>query len=175
MFTRVCLSLALLLTPLARSQSTTNAREPDPDTADKTPMPYETPMLIPPPVNGGAYPTALASETPGNYLRAGLTTNTMYSDNVFADANGRPISDVSYSIWPTIAIDRTTPRLHWGSIYSPGFTFYQRTTDRNQTDQNLALILSYRLSSHLTAILRDNLEKTSNIFNQPDSLSGGAV
>jgi hypothetical protein len=48
-----------------------------------------------------------------------------------------PVSDVSYSIWPTIALDETTSRLHWAISYAPGFTFYQRTSSRNEADQNV--------------------------------------
>ena len=45
-------------------------------------------MLIPPPVGVEAYPTVAGSETRSdylrNYLRAGLTINSTYSDNVIA-------------------------------------------------------------------------------------------
>ena len=85
-------------------------------------------MLTPPPVSGEAYPTAVGSESRSNYLRAGLTVNTAYSDNVLADVGTGPVSDISYSVFPTIAIDKTTSRLHWMLTYSPGFTLYQHTS-----------------------------------------------
>ena len=44
---------------------------------------------------------------------------------------------MSYSVWPTIALDKTTYRTHLVLNYAPGFTLYQRTTSLNQADQNL--------------------------------------
>jgi hypothetical protein len=82
---------------------------------------------------------------------------------------------MSYSIWPTLALDADTTRLHWVLNYSPGFTFYQSVSARNQSDQNVALDFRYRLSPHLTASLGDSFQKTSNIFNQPNPLSATPV
>ena len=90
-------------------------------------------------------------------------------------AGTSPVSDTSYSLWPTISLDQTTPRLHQTLTYSPGFTFYQHTSVRNEQDQNLSLDFQYRLSPHITLSLRDGLRKSSNIFNQPYPLSGGAI
>jgi len=169
MLTRICLSLALLVAMPAWSQVDTNATESTTNPAD------EARMLTPPPVNGETYPTTVGSETRSNYLRAGLTFNTAYSDNVVGGVSGNPVSDISYSIWPTIALDQTTSRLHSMLTYSPGFTFYQRTSARNEQDQNAALDFQYRLSPHVTASLRDSFQKSSNVFNQPDLLSAGGV
>jgi hypothetical protein len=136
-------------------------------------------MLTPPPVSGDAYPTGVGSETRSNYLRAGLVVTTAYSDNVLGFVEGYPISDFVYSIWPTIQIDKTTSRLHLMLAYSPGFTIYQRTSGLDQgldqTDQNVTVDFHYRLSPHVTASLRDSLQKTPNALNQPDSLSGATV
>jgi hypothetical protein len=133
-------------------------------------------MLTPPPVGGEAYPVVFSSETKSNYLRGGLTFDTAYSDNVLTAADGKPVSDVSYSVWPTIQIDQTRPRLHWSLAYAPGFTFYQRTSGRNEADQNLALSFRYRLSPHVTFTASDAFQKSSSVFNQPDQglgLTGG--
>lgn len=132
-------------------------------------------MLTPPPVSGQAYPLTLASEERANYLRGGVTFNTAYSDNVLGVTSATPVSDVSYSIWPTITLDQTLTRLHWAISYAPGFTFYQRTSSRNEADQNLSLDLQYRLSPHVTVSLRDSFQKSSDVFNQPDQGLAGAV
>jgi len=132
-----------------------------------------TALLTPPPVNGTAYSTDFASETQSNILRTGLTLSTAYSNNVQGTTN--PVSDVSYSIWPTIALDATTTRLHWDLDYAPGFTFYQHTSSLNQGNQNLALNFRYRLSPHLTISLQDSLQKTNNPFNQPNPLLATSV
>jgi hypothetical protein len=132
-------------------------------------------MLTPPPVSGEAYPLWFSSEEHANYLRGGVTFNTAYSDNVLGATSATPVSDVSYSVWPTIALDETTSRLHAVLTYAPGFTFYQRVSSRNEADQNLLLDLQYRLSPHVTVSLRDSLQKSSNVFNQPDQGLAGAV
>jgi hypothetical protein len=134
-----------------------------------------TTMQTPPPVSGEAYPTEVGSEARSNYLHTGFTVNTAYSDNLLAGNGTNPISDISYSIWPTIALDQTTSRLHQTLRYSPGFTFYKQTSALNEFDQNLALDFEYRLSPHVTASLQDSFRKSSNVLNQPYPFSGGAI
>ena len=130
-------------------------------------------MLTPPPVSGQSYPTALGSEERSNYLRYGISFNSAYSDNSLGGST--PVSDVSYSIWPTIALDQTTSRLHTVLSYAPGFTFYQRITSRDEADQNLSVSVSDRLSPHVTLTGRDSLQKSSSVFNQLDYGSGGVA
>src|SRR5258708_19597057 len=137
----------------------------------------ETPMLAPPPVSGQSCPVAPVSQERSNYLRGGVTFTSAYSDNVLGATgpNSAPVSDVSYSVWPTLALDETTTRLHWTLNYAPGFTFYQRTSARNEQDQNASINFQYRLSPHVTFSAVDAFQKTSNVFNQPDLASAGAV
>ena len=125
-------------------------------------------MLTPAPVSGDGYSTGFTSETRSNYLRGGLVFGSAYDDNVLPGSNGKPISDVSYSVWPTISLDQTRSRLHWVLNYSPGFTFYQKTSSLNQASQNLGVNFSYRLSPHVTLSLRDSFQKTSNVLDQPN-------
>jgi hypothetical protein len=138
-------------------------------------IPDERLMLTPPPVSGQAYPVSPTSEERANFLRGGVVFNAAYSDNVLGSTSATPISDVSYSIWPTVAIDQTGARLHWVLSYAPGFTFYQRVTSRNEADENLVLTLQYRLSPHVTFSLSDGLQKSSSVFNQPGDGLAGAV
>src|SRR5690348_9544338 len=70
-------------------------------------------MQTPPPVTGAAFPAEFATQERSNLLEYGVAFTTAYSDNVLAGLAGHPVSDISYSIAPTIAIDATTPRLHW--------------------------------------------------------------
>ena len=44
------------------------------------------------------------SETRSNYLRGGLVFSTAYQSDVTTGSNGQPISDVSYTISPTISL-----------------------------------------------------------------------
>ena len=164
MFTRACLGFLLLVSIGAWPQADTTSTEADTNPVDTAPL------RTPPPVSGAAYSTAFASETQSNNLRAGLTVGTAYSNNV--QGGTKPVGDVSYSIWPTIALDATTTRLHWDLSYAPGFTFYQNTSSLNQGNQNVAADFQYRLSPHVAISLRDSFQKTSNPFNQPNPVSG---
>jgi hypothetical protein len=132
-------------------------------------------MLTPPPVSGQAYPVSLTSEERSNYLRGGVTFSTAYSDNVLAGTDTNPVSDVSYSLWPTIALDDTTPRAHLFLKYAPGFTFYQRESALNQVDQNAAIDFQYRLRRHVAFWVRDGFQDASSVFNQPDLGAAGTV
>jgi hypothetical protein len=125
-------------------------------------------MLTPAPVSGEGYSTGFTSETRSNYLRGGLMFSSAYDSEGTIASNGQPISDVSYSIFPTISLDQTRSRLHWTLNYSPGFTFYQKTSSLNQENQNLGVNLSYRLSPHVTLSVRDSFQKTSDVLNQPN-------
>jgi hypothetical protein len=138
------------------------------DNESLNPNPGEDRMMTPPPVSGQIYPLAPASEERSNYIRGGVTFTSAYSDNVVGSTGSTPVSDVSYSVWPTIALDETTSRLHTTLTYAPGFTFYQRVSAFNQADQNAAIDLQYRLSPHVTLSAHDGFQKTSNVFNQPD-------
>jgi len=135
-------------------------------------------MLMPAPISGDGYSMGFTSETRSNYLRGGLAFSSAYDSDVTTGSNGQPVSDVSYSIFPTISLDQTRSRLHWVFTYSPGFTFYQKTSSLNQANQNLGVNLTYRLSPHVTLSLRDSFQKTSDVLNQPSSdlqqpVSGG--
>jgi len=178
----ICAGLIMLATMPAWAQveNTPSPSQPVPaygmDSAVDT---DDNRMLTPAPVAGQFYPTAFASEERSNYLRAGLSFTTAYSDNVVNGAvNGHPVSDVSYSVAPMVALDDTTSRLHCLLSYAPGFTFYQHTGGRNEADHNAAIEFDYRLSTHLTFSARDNFQKSSTVFTQADfgtgTVGGGA-
>jgi hypothetical protein len=171
---RVFVGIVLLAaTPLWAQVATSGA-----ETAATGPGGDGSAMATPAPVSGEGYSMGFTSETRANYLRGGLVFSSAYDDNVTVGTTGKPVGDVSYSAWPTISLDQTRSRLHWVLSYSPGFTFYQKTTARNETDQNFATDFKYRMSPHVTLSLRDSFQKTSNLLNQPNSdlsrpVSGG--
>ena len=156
--------------------ATENAAAPATDaTAAPATDTDENRMQTPPPVSGAAYPTNYTAEERSNYLRGGLTFTTAYNDNVLGGLASNRVSDVSYAIFPNIAFDETTSRLHWVLSYSPGFTFYQRLSSRNQENQNLSSTFKYRLSPHVTLSLGDTFQKSSSVLDQPDLALAGAV
>jgi len=157
--------------PVASPAGNPQAADNDPGNASVN---VEDRMLTPPVVSGQSYPTVSSSQERSNYLRGGLSFTSAYSDNV-GTVNGHPESDVSYSVAPTVALDETTTRLHWTMTYAPGFTFYQRTSGRNEADQNALINFQYRLSPHVTFSAGDGFQKSSSVFNQPDLGSAGGV
>ncbi len=125
-------------------------------------------MATPPPVSGETYPSVGSAEERSNYLLGGLLFSSAYSDNVIGPVDGHPVSDISYSVAPNLALDESTSRLHYVLTYAPGFTFYQRVSARNEADQNATIEFQARLSPHVTLMARDSFLKSSNALNQTD-------
>lgn len=135
----------------------------------------ETRMLIPPPVSVLGYAVLAPSEERTNYLSAGVIVSGAYDDNVLVGSTPRPVSDSSYSFWPTIRFDRSTSRLSSILAYNSGYTFYHHTSALNETDQNASGVVSYRVSPNVTATALDFFQKSSNVFGQPFSYSVSVV
>lgn len=168
---QVCVGLLLLPAPSLWAQADNASTQSAPANSDNT----DNRMLTPAPVNGQSYPASYTAGERSNYVRGGMAFSSAYSDNVLGSVNGQPVSDVSYSVAPFIGLDETTTRLHWGLTYAPGFTFYQRTSSRNEADQNASINLHYRLSPHVTFTATDGFQKSSSVFNQPFPGVGFAV
>jgi len=149
------------------------ANRPPQETSTETSFDHpEDHMLTPPPVGGQTFPVVVTAQERANYLNYGVSFTTMYTDNAIGAVSGKPISDVSYSIAPVISLDESTSRAHWVATYAPGFTFYQKVTDRNEGDQNVSINLTYRLSPALTISAEDGFQKSSNVLSQTDFASG---
>ncbi|HSY11693.1 MAG TPA: hypothetical protein VK976_05835 [Verrucomicrobiae bacterium] len=133
----------------------------------------DAPMLVPPPVSVMAYSTAFNGETQSNILSGGLGFTTAWSSNVAWGT--QPVSDVIYSLFPTLALDKTTYRSHLVLDYAPGFTFYQRTTSLNQETQNASMKFEYQLTPNLIANIHEGFLKTSNPFDQLNPLAATPV
>jgi hypothetical protein len=174
LFEHICIGLLLLPAASLWSQVDNSPTQPMPaygvgSGTDSN----EDRMLTPPPVGVQSYPTAGTSAERANFVRGGLAFTSAYIDNAVGSVSGQPLSDISYSVAPYIALDESTPRLHLTTTYAPGFTFYQKTSSRNEADQNATIDLQYRLSPHVTFSARDSFQKSSNVFNQPFVGSAG--
>jgi hypothetical protein len=165
----VCLGFAMFAVTPGWSQLEATPFETAPTSYDNSRM------LIPPPVSGVAYPTTVGSQTRSNYLAGGFVFSTAYNDNVPVGGSTVSTDDVIYSIGPTITLNQTTVRQHLALSYSPGFTFYQHTSELNAANQNAVLDFQYGLSPHTTLRLGDSFQKSSNVFDQLDSVSGVAI
>src|SRR5579864_2960235 len=182
-FQTICAGLLLLPVSSLWSQvDSTSTQTPVTNSANNTidnSVVSDSRMLTPPPVSGLSYPTSFSGRERSNYLRGGLTFTSAYTDNAIGPVNGHAVSDVSYSVFPTLALNETTSRAHAVLSYAPGFTFYQRESGLNAENQNASINFQYRLSPHVTFSVGDSFQKTSNVFNQPDPasttvVSGGA-
>lgn len=170
---RLCCLVTVLLISVQLLAQQTN---PEPS-SEVAAINVEDRMLTPPPVSGQDYRVGLESEEHSNLMTYGIAFSTGYSDNVLGATYGHPVSDINYSIWPSIGMNATTSRLHWDATYAAGFTLYQRTSSRNQADHSAVLGFQYRLSPHVTLSANERFQKSSSIFNQPNwgttSVSGG--
>lgn len=138
------------------------------------PAPNDSRMATPPPVSGAAYPTQVGAEETSNYVRGGMKFDTSYIDNLYP-GNGRAISETTYSILPTLALDQTTPRRHITILYSPGFTFYEPTSALNEVDQAAILGYQVRPSPHSVLAFNDLFQYSSTSFGSGALGGGGAV
>jgi hypothetical protein len=132
-------------------------------------------MLQPPLVSGEAYPATFGSEGRSNYLVAAMTFDTAYVDNVLTGPASKPVGDVTYSIEPSISLNQTTTRQLRSLTYSPGFTFYQPTSELNAVDQNGNLDFQFRMRPYTTISIRDSFMQSSSVYNQPNPLAEGGV
>jgi hypothetical protein len=162
----ICLVLCLVAVTAAWAQVDNNPQTPPADSELIIVGHPEDRMQPPPPVTGMTYDRAFTSEEQGNYLRYGIAFTTAHTDNALGGLSGNRVSDFSYSLAPTIAIDETTSRMHWVANYAPGFTFYQQTGSRNEADHNASIDLTYRFGPRLTVSARGGFQKSSNLWNQ---------
>ena len=168
MITRVCLILALLAAVPGWSQATGTDEEPDNPVANGG-------MMTPPPVSGQAYPVATGDEVRNNYLNLGITAVAGYDNNVAGGYSVIPESDMIYSIWPSVTLDKNTVRIREQFNYSPGFTFYVPTSLHNETDENASGNFEYHPGSTATISVQDAFQRSSTLFNQPFATSTGDV
>lgn len=132
-------------------------------------------MATPPPVSGQAYPTEVGAETRSNYLHGTVSYQTAYIDNLYAGSGEAPLGETTFSIRSTISLDQTSARQHRTLSYSPGFTFYQPTSELNETDQSAMVGYMFRPTPHTSFNASDSLIKSSNTFSAAGAGANGGV
>jgi len=100
-----------------------------------------------------------------NYLDLGLSTETLFDDNVFSTATDIH-SDLAYIIAPNIGIRQSRGRLDWKFNYKGGFTAHQKFDAYNQGAHNFEGGLFYKLAPHVDFAIADRFLKTTGLFNQ---------
>jgi hypothetical protein len=171
---RILIILALLMAVPGWSQATGGAGDADAQEQPDAPVANDG-MLTPPPVNGQAFPVLTGAESRRNFMNFGVTGNFAYDNNVDSGYSTIPQGDTIYSIWPTISLDRSSPRLKETFKYSPGFSFYHPNTIYNASDQNAVMNVQYLFTEHASITLRDDFLRSSSLFNQPFAATGGDI
>ena len=105
-------------------------------------------MMTPPPVSREAYPVVVGSEQRSNYVSGGVVVTAAYTDNLMLVNNNGPISDETYTILPTVGLERSTSRDGESLHYSSGFMIYQNTSELNAVSQDASAAYRYRLSPY---------------------------
>jgi hypothetical protein len=127
---------------------------------------------IPSLLGGPGISTAFQSELQrSNYLRGGINVSATYDDNPLLSSNGGE-SNTSETIFPSISIDESTPRMHWTLGYAGGLTVNQNITSQNEGSHNLNFSSQFRLSPHVNLRVAENFSMTAGFF---DAVNGAEV
>jgi hypothetical protein len=170
MFRRVCLSVALLLCSVPLwSQVEPSATGGSGATDD------DSYMSLQPQISGSFYPSSVASQERSNVLYGGILVSASYDDNVLAGETAKPIGAESYAILPNIELVETTSRVRGTLSYSPGFTFYDPTTELNDVTQNGVADFQYRWTPRLTIGAQEVFFQNSTVFSEPYTVSGATI
>ena len=129
-------------------------------------------MYTPAPVSGMPYGSG---ELGSSFFEAALGVSGAYTDNLLPSATAKPITDASISIYPSIALDRSTSRVSERISYSPGFTFYEPTNEGDAIGQSASAGLGFRLSPHISLDVNETFLRTSNVFNQSYPFSNPVI
>ena len=111
------------------------------------------------------YANTAGSDARSNYLGMNVTFSPAYIDNVLPGSDSTPVSDVTYSILPSLSLDHSAPRQREQFTYSPSFTFYEPTSTLDSVDQNATAGFQYRFNPRVALNVQDNFTRTSNVYN----------
>ncbi len=161
------LLILMLATTAARPQVAPSATGGSPTS--------QTQMMTPPSAGGAGYPTAVGAEVRTNYLRGGVTSTTAYVNNLYAGSGSTSIAETTVSVLPTIDFDSTTARRHAVVSYSPGFTFYQPSSELNEVDNTASVTYDFRLTQHTALSATDSFLDSSSPFSPGYAGAGGTV
>jgi hypothetical protein len=134
-------------------------------------------MLRPAPVSDSPYRTEVGLAERSNFISGSIETGVGYIDNLYPGGSaGGQLSEKIISLQPGIAFDTKSAREHTSVRYSPGFIFYEPTSDLNESDQNAVFRFDYLFSPRFSMNLSDMLLRASSGFAQIGSggVSGSA-
>jgi hypothetical protein len=136
-------------------------------------LPYTEVLTPPMPVNSVQMPLTFSSDGErSNILSGGIQVGGGYNDNALVTPTDH-ISNVSVAIVPSIEIRQNRERWSLDLAYTPGITINQNLSEQNQFAHSLSFATNYRLSPHVSLLLRDNFAKTNNLFSGLFSSTAG--
>jgi len=138
----------------------------------QSPPATETPMELPPPVTGQAYPSQVGSEVHHNYVKLGVSGSGGYADNVLVGFTNNEKHSGIFSVAPTVSYNKDTVRTRAEFDYNPAFTFYTQVSQLNEFDQNVSGSLQYRITPHFVFRMQDSFVRSSTVFSSSPFLSG---
>ena len=109
-----------------------------------------------------------------NYLRGGVNLGAAYDDNALLAPSGQ-VGNMTYSVFPSIALDQSTSRMRWTLGYGAGLTVNQRLSSQNQGSHHLNFDSEFRLSPHVNLRAAEDFSLTAGMFgaNAGPSLQPG--
>ena len=131
---------------------------------------------IPSMLGGPGSSLALLSEMErSNYLRAGVNVGAAYDDNALLAPSDK-LGNMTYSVFPSIALDQSTSRMRWTLRYGSGLTVNQRLSKQNHGSHDLHFDSEFRLSPHVNFRAAEDFSLIAGMFGtsaDPGSQSGG--
>jgi hypothetical protein len=98
-----------------------------------------------------------------NYLRGGVNLGAAYDGNALLAPSGQ-VGNMTYSVFPSVALDQSTSRMRWTLGYGVGLTVNQRLSNQNQGSHNLNFDSEFRLSPHVNLRAAENFSLTAGMF-----------
>jgi hypothetical protein len=128
-------------------------------------------------VSDTPYRTEVGLQERSNFISGSIEAGVGYIDNLYPGGSaGGQLSEKIISLQPGIAFDTKSAREHTSVRYSPGFIFYEPSSDLNESDQNAVFRFDYLFSPRFSMNLSDMLLRASSGFAQIGSggISGSA-
>jgi hypothetical protein len=132
-------------------------------------------MTVQPQVSGSFFPSTAASQERSNILTGGILVSASYDDNVLAGETAKPVGAETYTVLPNIALTERTSRVSGSLSYSPGFTFYDPTSELNDVTQNAVADFRFRWTPRLTVGAQEVFYQNSTVFSEPYTVSGSTI
>ena len=98
-----------------------------------------------------------------NYLRGGVNVGAAYDDNALLAPRGQ-VGNMTYSVFPSVALDQSTSRMRWTLGYGAGLTVNQRLSSQDQGSHHLNFDSEFRLSPHVNLRAAEDFSLTAGMF-----------